>query len=59
MKGNTTHKEYMKRRMMLYADLYQQCGQMHLHSLETLCRKIHTIDIKIRSFRGGLYDSKM
>ncbi len=54
--GSITEREYSRRRLRLYADLYQRCGQMPLHSLEALARKIHAIDIKIRSFRGGLYD---
>lgn len=40
----------------LYISLYQTCISMSLTHLEEVCRRIHTLEIKIRSFRGGLYD---
>ena len=39
----------------LYADLYQMAAHMPLHALESLCRKIHGIEIKLYSFKGGRY----
>ena len=43
-------------RIFLYHRLYTEAATMDLHSLERLCREIHCIEIRIHSFRGGLYD---
>ena len=51
-------KELEMQRRSLYADLYQTCGSMTVRSLETVCRKIHSLEIKIRSFRGGKNGNK-
>ena len=51
-RGCVTEREYLRRRLSLYADLCQRGGQMPLHSLEALCRRINIIDMKILSFRG-------
>lgn len=51
-------KELEIQQRNLYADLYQTCGSMTVRSLETLCRKIHSLEIKIRSFRGGKNGNK-
>lgn len=50
-------KELEMRRRILYADLCQLCGQMTVRGLESLCRKIHNIDIKIHSIKRA-YDNK-
>lgn len=50
-------KELELRRRILYADLYQLCGQMTVRGLESLCRKIHHIDLKIHSIKRA-YDNK-
>lgn len=50
--------ELKERLVCLYADLYQMCGHMPLHSFESLCRKIHGIEIKLYSFKGGRYGNK-
>ena len=42
----------------LNADLYQCCGSMPLTSLERLCRRIHLIELKIYSFKGGKNGNK-
>lgn len=44
--------------LCLYAELRQQAATMDLHSLERLCRRIHALEIKKRSFRGGIYGDK-
>lgn len=51
MLSEKSKKELERRRSSLRADLYQLCGQMTVHSLENLCRKIHAIEWKIRSFK--------
>ncbi len=38
----------------LNADLCQSCGSMTVTSLESLCRRINIIRIRINSFKGGL-----
>lgn len=48
-------KELKAQRSSLMADLYQTCGQMTVRSLEALCRKIHCIELKIHSFKGGIH----
>lgn len=45
-------------RACLYIELRHRAATMDLHSLERLCRRIHGIEIKIRSFRGGIYGNK-
>lgn len=42
----------------LYADLYQMGWSVSLRSFENLCRKIHIIEFKIYSFKGGRYGKK-
>ena len=39
----------------LTADLYQHCGTMPVAPLERLCRRIHLIELRIYSFKGGKY----
>lgn len=53
----TCHEMELKLKS-LYAELYMTAATMDIHSLERLCRRIHGIEIKIRSFRGGIYDNK-
>ena len=48
--------ELEARRLFLYQRLCMEVTDMDIHSLERLCREIHNIEIKIHSFRGGLYD---
>ena len=45
-------------RLQLYGELWQRAGDMTLHSLESLCRKIHILDLKLHSFRGGIKNEK-
>ena len=47
--------ELKERLVCLYADLYQMCGHMPLAAFESLCRKIHGIEYKLYSFKGGRY----
>lgn len=51
-------KELEMQLMSLDAYLYQTCGNMTVHRLEAICRKIHSLEIKIRSFRGGKNGNK-
>lgn len=55
MRERATLDELRGRLACLRADLYQMCGQMPVASLERLCRRIHTIEFKIYSFKGGRY----
>lgn len=50
-----TLDELRHRLAHLHADLYQGCGSMPVASLESLCRKINVIELKIYSFKGGRY----
>lgn len=50
--------ELEARRLFLYHRLIAEAATMDVHSLERLCREIHCTEIKIHSFRGGLYDKK-
>lgn len=50
--------ELRKRRLSLYHELAQSLGSMTMSSFERVVRQIHTINIKIHSFRGGLYDKE-
>ena len=51
-------KELEMQLMSLDAYLYQACGSMTVRSLESICRKIHLLEIKIHSFRGGRHGKK-
>ena len=51
----TTCHDMELRRKCLYAELYQRAATMDIHSLERLCRRIHCIEIKTHSFKGGIY----
>ena len=57
-RGEIVEKELNSQRACLYVELRMACATMDVHSLERLCRKIHCIEIKIRSFRGGIYGNK-
>lgn len=48
-----TLNELKDRLACLYADLYQGCSTMTVASLESLCRKINVIGLRIYSFKGG------
>lgn len=56
LKEERAKKDLEGLRSGLYAELYQRAASMSVRSLEVLCRKIHSIEIKIHSFKGGLYD---
>lgn len=58
LKGEKTKKELEDRRSCLYADLYQTCTKLSVRAMEELCRRIHSVEIKIHSFKGGLYAGK-
>lgn len=53
-----TLKDLEMQLVCLNADLYQCCGSMPLTSLERLCRKIHLIELKIYSFKGGKHGKR-
>lgn len=42
----------------LYIDLIQIVGSVPVQTLETLCRKIHGIEFKLYSFKGGRYGKR-
>lgn len=52
-KERATQRELEDRLACLYVSLYQSCGTMPIGSLENLCRKIHVIELRIYSFKGG------
>lgn len=58
LKEERARQELEAQRNCLYAELYQRAASMGVRSLEALCRRIHSIEIKIHSFKGGLYDKK-
>jgi hypothetical protein len=53
-----TLKDLEIRLACLRTELYQCCGSMPLASMESLCRKIHLIGLKIYSFKGGNKNGK-
>lgn len=55
MREERARRELEARRASLYADLYQRAGMMGVSSVESLCRKMHIIELKIQSFKGGIY----
>lgn len=58
MKEERTRQKLEADRCCLYLDLYRTVTDMSLRSLESLVRKIHIIELKIHSFKGGIYDKE-
>lgn len=59
LKEEIAKAEYGAQRASLYAELYHKAASLDIHSLERLCRRLHIIEIRIHSFKGGiLYDKK-
>ncbi len=42
----------------LYVDLVQVVGSVPVQTMEALCRKIHGIEFKLYSFKGGRYGKR-
>ena len=53
-----TPKDMEVQRNCLYAEIYQSAATMDVRSLERLCRRVHSIEIRIHSFKGGMYERK-
>ena len=58
MKEERTRQKLEAERCLLYLDLYGSVTVMDLHSMERLVRRIHIIELKIHSFKGGIYDKE-
>jgi len=58
MKEERARRELEAQRNCLYMDLHRTVTIIDLHGLERLLRKIHTIELKIHSFKGGIYDKE-
>lgn len=43
-------------RMRLYAELHRSVAYIGMHAFEGLLRRVHMIEVKIHSFKGGIYD---
>ena len=54
MKENVSLRKLEAQCHCIYADLYQTCGTLPLHSFEHLCSRLHAIQVRMHSFRGGL-----
>ena len=54
LKEETARHELEAQKYCLYEELYRRAGSMDLYSFESVYRRIHCIDIKLISFRGGL-----
>lgn len=56
---NGSKEELERQCRILYASLHTGVAVMDLHSMERLVRRIHILEIKLQSFKGGiLYDKK-
>ena len=55
LKEEIARKELQAQQYCLYEELYRRAGEMDVCSLESVYRRIHCIDIKLQSFRGGIY----
>lgn len=53
-----SRKDLKARRSSLRADLYMRCSQMSVHQVESLCRRIHAVELKMLSFRASNYDKE-
>lgn len=58
LKEEVARRELIALRSGLFVDLYQRAGSMAVNSVESLSRRIHVIDLKIYSFKGGQYDQE-
>lgn len=55
LRTEETRLDMEAQRSCLYAELSQRAATMDVCSLERLCRRIHSIEIKMHSFKGGIY----
>ena len=46
------------KRSELYMSLYMSGGMLDVLSFERLCRRIHIVELKIHSFKGGILYGK-
>lgn len=59
LKERESIEELEDRLACLMAELYQMCGSMTVGSLESLCRRIHIIQFKLKSSsKEGIYGKK-
>lgn len=45
-------------RLRLYAELQRRVADIGIHAFEGLLRRVHMIEVKIHSFKGGIYDKE-
>lgn len=55
---NSSKEELERLRRVLYESLHRRVAAMDLHSMERLVRRIHILEIKIQSFKGGILYGK-
>lgn len=55
---NSSKEELERQCRILYESLHRRVGAIDLHSMERLVRKIHILEIKIQSFKGGILYGK-
>ena len=59
MTGATkTRPELELKRRELYMSLHTSGGMLDVLSFERLCRRIHIVELKIHSFKGGILYGK-
>ena len=63
MRQETARRERAKceleaERLRLYSELQRTVDYIGIHAFEGLLRRIHMIEVKIRSFKGGIYDKE-
>ena len=56
LKEETARKELIAQMYCYYEELRRRVGSIDIDSFERLYRKIHCLEIRLRSFRGGLGD---
>jgi len=43
-------------RLRLYSELHRTVANIGIQAFEGLLRRVHMIEVKIHSFKGGIYD---
>lgn len=56
LKEEITKQMLRQRLVSLLTDLYLRGGQMTVSSFESLCRRIHCVEHKLATLKGGFYD---
>ena len=58
MRQERARYELEAERIRCYSELHRSMTDIDVHSLERICRRIHIVELKLYSFKGGVYDKE-